>query len=69
MRDKLRYHHCKGKALLELWERKGKPVAGARQPVDWSLYGGLPKNRPPLKVKTETKPMPVLKDEEEVEDV
>ncbi len=57
-----------GLELLARWENKKAPAAGARKPVDWSLYGGVPKNRPGMK-KNETKPMPSVKDDDEVEEV
>jgi len=58
----------KGVELLARWENKKAPgQPGARKAVDWSLYGGVPKNRMGAK-KPENKPMPVLKDEEEVQE-
>lgn len=48
VRDKLRFYgNCKGTELLDIWENKGNKQA-AKKAVDWSLYGGAPKNRPAL---------------------
>jgi hypothetical protein len=68
VRDQLRFRRMTGLELLARWENKKAPTAGARKPVDWSLYGGVPKNRPGMK-KNETKPMPSVKDDDEVEEV
>lgn len=81
VRDKLRFYNCKGVDLLELWQNKGLKL-GARKAVDWSLYGGAPKNRPALKkpndkkeeantgpkVVREIKPSPVTKPMTPVDD-
>ena len=53
VRDKLRFYNCKGVDLLDLWANKSFKI-GARKPVDWSLYGGAPKNRPALKKPEDT---------------